>query len=82
MWSTGGRPLEWFIYRYVVRSEAPGVINDPNGWFEDPRDLVAAIERIVYVSVESTRIIEGLPREVTGGVGFFPRAAAGTHRVR
>ena len=34
-----------------------------------PRDLVAAIERIVYVSVESTRIIEGLPREVTDGSG-------------
>ena len=42
-------------------------MNDLNGWFEDPQDLVAAIERIVYVSVESTRIIEGLPREVTGG---------------
>ena len=25
------------------------------------------IERVVYVGVESTRIIEGLPREVTGG---------------
>ena len=32
-------------------------MNDPNGWFEDPRDCVAPIERIVYVSVESTRII-------------------------
>ena len=38
-----------------------GILNDPNGWFKDPRDLVTAIERIVYVSVESTRIIEGLP---------------------
>ena len=44
-----------------------GIVNDPNGRFEDPRDLVTAIERIVYVSVESTRIIEGLPREVTHG---------------
>ena len=40
-------------------------MNDPNGWFGDSRDLVAAIERIVSVSVESTRIIEGLPSEVT-----------------
>ena len=33
--------------------------------FADPRDLVTAIQRIVYVSVESTRIIEGLPSQIT-----------------
>ena len=48
------------------RTRRAGIVNDPNGWFGDPRDLVAAIERIVHVSVESTRIIEGLPRDVTG----------------
>ena len=42
-----------------------GIINDPNGWFENPRDLVTAIKRIVHVSVESTRIIEGLPSQIT-----------------
>ncbi|MDE0635322.1 MAG: hypothetical protein OXI43_05635 [Candidatus Poribacteria bacterium] len=30
-----------------------------------PRDLVAAIKRIVYVSVESARIIDNLPAEIT-----------------
>ena len=44
-----------------------GIVNDRNGRFEDPRDLITAVERIVYASVESTRIIEGLPREVTCG---------------
>lgn len=39
-------------------------MNDPNGWFENPRDLVAAVARIVYVSVESARIVEGLPSAV------------------
>ena len=63
----GRTPLEWYIDRYrIKRDKESGIVNDPNGWFEDPRDLVTAIERIVYVSVESTRIIEGLPREVTG----------------
>ena len=58
--------LEWFIDRYkITRDRDSGIVNDPNGWFADPRDLVAAIERIVYVSVESARIIEGLPVELT-----------------
>ena len=60
----GRTPLEWFIDRYrIKRDKDSGILNDPNGWFEDPRDLVTAIERIVYVSVESTRIIEGLPSQ-------------------
>ena len=62
----GRTPLEWFIDRYrIKRDKASGILNDPNGWFEDPRDLVTAIERIVHVSVESTRIIEGLPSQIT-----------------
>ena len=60
----GRTPLEWFIDRYQIkRDKDSGILNDPNGWFEDPRDLVTAIKRIVYVSVESTRIIEGLPSQ-------------------
>ena len=59
-------PLEWFIDRYrIKRDKESGILNDPNGWFENPRDLVTAIARIVYVSVESTRIIEGLPSQLT-----------------
>ena len=62
----GRTPLEWFIDRYrIKRDKESGILNDPNGWFEDPRDLVTAIERIVHVSVESTRIIEGLPSQLT-----------------
>ena len=63
----GRTPLGWFINRYKIKQdEYSGIINDPNGWFADPRDLVTAIERIVYVSVESARIIERLPAEVVG----------------
>ena len=62
----GRTPLEWFIDRYrIKRDKESGILNDPNGWFENPRDLVTAIERIVYVSMESTRIIEGLPSQLT-----------------
>ena len=63
---SGKTPLEWYIDRYKIkRDEKSGIINDPNGWFADPRDLIAAIKRIVHVSVESTRIIEGLPSKLT-----------------
>ena len=62
----GRTPLEWFIDRYkITKDKKIGIINDPNGWFENPRDLITAIERIVHISVESTKIIEGLPSKLT-----------------
>ena len=62
----GRTPLEWFIDRYKIKKDtASGIINDPNGWFENPRDLITAIAHIVHVSVESTKIIEGLPSKLT-----------------
>ncbi len=61
----GRTPLEWFIDRYRIKQDKEsGIINDANGWFEHPRDLITAIERIVYISVQSTRIIERLPHQV------------------
>ena len=62
----GRTPLEWFINRYkITEDKKSGIINDANGWFDNPRDLITAIERIVYVSVESTKIIENLPSKLT-----------------
>ena len=64
----GRTPLEWYIDRYKIKTDKEsGIVNDANGWFADPRDLVAAIKRIVHVSVESTRIIDGLPKEIMDG---------------
>ena len=58
----GRTPLGWFIDRYKIsRDKRSGIPNDPNGWFADPRDLITAIRRIVYLSVETVRIVEGLP---------------------
>ncbi len=64
----GRSPLEWFIDRYYIKTDKDsGIVNDPNGWFADPRDIVGTIRRIVYVSVESARIVDGLPAEITDG---------------
>ena len=58
----GRTPLEWFIDRYrVTRDRESGLVNDPNAWFSKPEDLIAAIRRIVHVSVETVRIVAGLP---------------------
>ncbi len=65
----GRTPLEWFIDRYKIKTDKnSGITNDPNGWFENPRDLITAIERIIYVSIESTKIIEALPSEITSEI--------------
>ena len=61
----GRTPLDWLIDRYkVTQDKENGIINDPNGWFEDPKDLITAICRIVQVSVETVRIVAGLPEVV------------------
>ena len=58
----GRTPLEWFIDRYrITQDKQSGIVNDPNGWFDDPRDLITAIRRVVHVSVETARIVNGLP---------------------
>ena len=58
----GRTPMEWFIDRYRVRRDPEiGIANDPNDWFLKPEDLIAAIRRIVHVSVETVRIVGGLP---------------------
>ena len=58
----GRTPLEWFIDRYrITRDKESGIVNDPNAWFDDPRELIAVIRRIVTVSAETARIVEHLP---------------------
>ena len=58
----GRTPLEWFIDRYRVKTDSrSGIVNDPNGWFEDPLELIAAFKRIVHMSIETVRIVASLP---------------------
>ena len=58
----GRTPLEWLMFYYHEKTDTrSGIVNDANGWFDDPRDLVTAIRRIIYLSVETARIVDGLP---------------------
>ena len=58
----GRTPLQWFMDRYrIVQDKKSGIVNDPNGWFEHPEDLITAIQRIVHVSIETTAIVAALP---------------------
>ncbi len=66
----GRTPLEWLIDRYrITRDKDSGILNDPNEWFSDPKDLIAAIQRIVHVSVETARIVDDLPQPFDLGDG-------------
>jgi len=58
-----GKPaIEWIMERYQVTvDKASGIKNDPNEWSEDPRYIVDLLKRIVRVSLESVRIVKGLP---------------------
>ncbi|BFO14266.1 hypothetical protein SHKM778_06540 [Streptomyces sp. KM77-8] len=44
------------------------ITNDPNDWSDDPRYIVDLLKRIVTVSLETMRIVDGLPPlEFVGG---------------
>ncbi len=59
----GRTPLEWAVDRlHIRRDKESGIVNDPNAWWAaNPAGLVAHLRRLVHVSVETTRIVEGLP---------------------
>ena len=58
----GRTPIEWFIDRYkITRDSNSGIVNDPNFWFDSPEDLISSFKRIVFLSVETVRIVEALP---------------------
>ncbi|WP_315914974.1 type ISP restriction/modification enzyme [Arthrobacter sp. lap29] len=57
--------LDWILERYQVKTDkASGIVNDPNDWsreHEQPRYIIDLIGRIVAVSLETNRIVDGLP---------------------
>ncbi|MEV8143806.1 type ISP restriction/modification enzyme [Specibacter sp. NPDC078709] len=57
--------IDWILERYQVKTDKPsGIVNDPNDWsreHEQPRYIVDLIGRIVTVSLETNRIVDGLP---------------------
>ena len=56
----GRTPIKWFNNRYKITppEKNKGVLNDANAWFENPRDLITAIERIIHVSVNPQRSLK------------------------
>ena len=59
----GRTPLEWAVDRlHIRRDKESGIVNDPNAWFSDnPAGLISHLRRLVQVSVETARIVDGLP---------------------
>ncbi|MFZ5882403.1 MAG: DEAD/DEAH box helicase [Chloroflexota bacterium] len=59
-----GKPaIEWVMERYQDSTDkTSGIRNDANEWSEDPRYIVDLVKRVVRVSVESARIVKGLPQ--------------------
>lgn len=54
--------IEWIIDRYQVKKDKPSQItNDPNDWSNEPRYIVDLLKKIVTVSLETMRVVDGLP---------------------
>ena len=59
----GKSAIEWVMDRYQVAVHKDSQIkNDPNEWSEDPNYIIKLLKKVVYVSVESVKIIESLPK--------------------
>ena len=62
----GRSAIEWIMDRYQVRTDsASGIMNDPNDWaaeHEKPRYILDLLLSIVTVSLETNKIVRGLPR--------------------
>lgn len=53
--------LHWIIDRYRVRTDKrSGIVNDPNR-LDDPQYIIRLIGKVITVSLETARIVEGLP---------------------
>lgn len=57
--------LDWLVERWQVTTDkASGIVNDPNDWAREhanPRYIVDLVARVVTVSVETMKIVDGLP---------------------
>lgn len=61
----GRSAVEWIMERYQIKTDkASGIINDPNDWAEEhgkPRYILDLLLSVITVSVETVRIVNGLP---------------------
>lgn len=55
--------LEWVIDQYQVSTDKrSGIVSDPNR-DEDPQYIVRLVGQVVRVSVETVKVVKGLPAE-------------------
>ena len=53
--------LEWIINQYCVKiDKRSGIVNDPNR-ADDPQYIVKLIGKVITVSLETVKVVEGLP---------------------
>lgn len=61
----GKSALAWVMERYAVKvDKASGIRNDPNDWateHNDPEYILRLVGQVARVSVETVRIVKGLP---------------------
>ena len=58
----GKSALEWIMERYqVTKDKDSQIVNDPNDWSDDPRYILDLVKRIIQVSLETMKIVNGLP---------------------
>ncbi|MDR1314164.1 MAG: helicase [Deltaproteobacteria bacterium] len=62
----GKSTIDWIIERYQVKTDKDSaIINDPNDWAKEhgePRYILDLLLRVITVSLETIRIVKGLPR--------------------
>ena len=58
--------LDWVIDQYRVTEDSrSGIVSDPNRE-DDPQYIVKLVGRVVAVSVETVKLVKGLPAEFGG----------------
>ncbi len=54
--------LDWIVDQYQIKTDKrSGITNDPNRP-DDPQYIVRLIKKIVTVSLETMKIVDGLPK--------------------
>jgi len=61
--------LEWVIDQYQVSTDKrSGIISDPNR-ADDPEYIVRLVGQVIRVSVETVKLVQGLPAEFEPAAG-------------
>lgn len=62
----GKSAIEWIMERYQVTTDSKsGIVNNPNDWskeHDDEKYIFNLVLRIITVSIETMKIVKGLPK--------------------